>query len=265
MMLGWIAFLIMGIVLGLIGGGGSILTVPILVYFFSLNATQATGASLFVVGSTALVGAMVAFFKNEVKLTESLPFVLPSLAGVFIARSFLLPWTPDPIWSFRSLSFSKDIFLMCLFAILMLTASAKMIFSQNLITEKKSASIIKVSAQGFLVGLVTGFIGAGGGFLIIPGLIFFLNFKMREASATSLLIIAMNSAVGLLSDLIVNHNKPWFLLLMASGIATFGLFVGRRLGPYFSEVALKKIFGWFVFILGSGIFLDQIGVLRGFF
>jgi hypothetical protein len=238
---------------------------PILVYLFSMNATQATGASLFVVGITALVGAIAAFFKKEVNFKQSLPFALPSLVGVFTARMFLLPLTPDPVWSFDSLVVSKDIFLISLFAILMFIASIKMIRSQSQRRESQQSSLIKISLVGFVVGTVTGFIGAGGGFLIIPVLIFFLKFNMRQASATSLLIIAMNSTVGLLSDLVVSEQKPWSLLFIASGVAILGLFIGRYLNPFFSETVLKKIFGWFVFFLGMIIFLDQIGVFRGFF
>lgn len=258
MALGAFAFFIMGIVLGLVGGGGSILTVPILVYLYGMNAQEATGSSLFVVGAAALIGSMAAFFKKELRFSQSLPFALPSLFGVFISRSFLLPLLPDPVMSIHSLTISKDLLLMVLFALLMLMASIKMIRAPVKMTEIKSSSLVLVAGQGFLVGVVTGFIGAGGGFLIIPALVFFLGLSMREAVGTSLMIIAMNSSIGFLGDLWIRPDKNWQLLLSAVAMAVVGLFVGRRLSPYFSEKNLKKIFGWVVLILGSLILWEQL-------
>ncbi len=260
MFLGGVAFLIMGIVLGLIGGGGSILTVPILVYLYSMSAQEATGSSLFVVGATSLVGALAAFFKKEIQLSQSLPFAVPSLFGVFIARSFLVPWLPDPVVSIKAFVISKDLLLMVLFALLMVTASFKMIRSstKTVAAPEKSPSLVHVSGQGFLVGLITGFVGAGGGFLIIPALVFLLGLSMRQAAGTSLMIIAMNSSIGFLGDLWNRPDKNWPLLLSAVAIATVGLFIGRRMAPHFTEKTLKKIFGWFVLILGSLILIEQI-------
>jgi uncharacterized protein len=257
LIIGWLAFLLMGLTLGLIGGGGSILTVPILVYLYGMSAQDATGASLFVVGATAFVGALAAYFKKEIQLSKSLPFAIPSLFGVFLARSFLVPWTPDPVLSLEGFTISKDLLLMLLFAVLMVTASTKMIRSSNSVTGAKSSSMGLIGLQGFLVGVITGFVGAGGGFLIIPALVFLIGLSMRQAAGTSLLIIAMNSGVGFLGDLMNRPDKNWSLLLSAVLIAIFGLFIGRKLAPSFSEKALKKIFGWFVLVLGTAILLDQ--------
>lgn len=258
MIFGALAFLLMGMTLGLIGGGGSILTVPILVYIYGLSPQDATGSSLFIVGATAMVGATLAALKKEINLAQSLPFAIPSLIGVFISRTFLVPGTPDPVihWSF--LFVSKDMLLMILFAILMVTASFKMIRSSLQIEAVSTVNHWVIAQQGLFVGILTGFVGAGGGFLIIPALVFLLKFTMRQAAGTSLFIIAMNSSLGFLSDWLINNNKDWFLLLNSLAIAILGLCLGRWLAPSFSEKSLKRLFGWFVLILGSCILFQQI-------
>ncbi len=257
MLIGWIAFFAMGIVLGLIGGGGSILTVPILVYLFGQNAHAATGASLFIVGAVAMIGAFTAFLKKEIKFKESLPFALPSIVGVLLARTYLLPLLPDPIFRSDTLTLSKDVLLLTLFAFLMLMASYKMIRTTAIAPLRQTAPWPQVSVQGFFIGAITGFIGAGGGFLIVPALVFLLGYNLKQAIGTSLLVIALNSFVGCFADVLQGEPKPWPLLLTAAGIAIVGLFVGRRFTPYFSEKSLKKVFGWFVLVLGSAILLAQ--------
>lgn len=257
-MFGWMAFFIMGMVLGLIGGGGSILTVPILVYFFGMSAQAATGSSLFIVGSVAAVGAFASYLKKEIQFKKSLAFVLPSLAGVFCARSYFLPALPDPVFQMSTFELSKDVLLMALFAVLMLASSYKMIRANVVIRSSEAASVVGVVIQGFLIGAITGFIGAGGGFLIVPALVLLLNYGMKQAVGTSLLIIALNSYVGFLVDLLTSQRDAWSLLFWSTAIAILGLFLGRRLAPLFSEKTLKKAFGWFVLILGLIILIQQI-------
>jgi uncharacterized membrane protein YfcA len=257
MLIGWIAFFAMGIVLGLIGGGGSILTVPILVYLFGQDPHTATGGSLFIVGAVAVVGALMAFLKKEIKFTESLPFALPSIAGVILARTYLLPLLPDPVIQSELVVISKDGLLMVLFAFLMLMASYKMIRTTAVVTKRQTAPWLQVALQGLFIGAITGFIGAGGGFLIVPALVFLLGYSLKQAIGTSLLVIALNSFVGCFADVLQGEPKPWPLLFTAVGVAIVGLFVGRRLTPYFSEKTLKIIFGWFILVLGSTILLEQ--------
>ncbi len=257
MIIGALAFFAMGIVLGLIGGGGSILTVPILVYLLGFSAHAATGASLFIVGTVATIGALTAFLKKEIKLQESFPFVFPSIAGVLVARSYLLPLLPDPVFGNEAFVLSKDSLLMMLFAVLMLAAAYKMIRSVKVVQAQQAAHWFPVAVQGFLIGMTTGFIGAGGGFLIVPALVFLLGYGLKQAIGTSLFVIAVNSFVGFFADLVQGEAKPWPLLLFAAGVAIAGLFLGRRLTPYFSEKSLKNIFGWFILILGMAILLEQ--------
>lgn len=258
MIFGALAFFAMGIVLGLIGGGGSILTVPILVYLLGFNAHAATGASLFIVGTVAMIGAFTAFLKKEIKVQESFPFVFPSIAGVIMARTYLLPLLPDPVFRLETFIVSRDSLLMMLFSVLMLAASYKMIRSSKIVQAKQTAPWTHVALQGFLIGMTTGFIGAGGGFLIVPALVFLLGYGLKQAVGTSLFVIAINSFVGFFADLFQGESKPWPLLLAASAIAIAGLFLGRRLTPYFSEKTLKSIFGWFILVLGLSILLEQV-------
>ncbi len=258
MILGIAAFLLMGITLGLIGGGGSILTVPILVYIYGMSAQEATGSSLFIVGATALVGAVIAYFRNEINLSKSLPFAIPSLIGVFLARTFLVPWTPDPVINLDSFLVTKDMLLLILFAILMVVASFKMIRGTLKIETVPNATVFTIARQGATVGMITGFVGAGGGFLIIPALVFLLRLTMRQAAGTSLMIIAINSSIGFIGDLLHDSNKNWFLLLTSLIVAIIGLMIGRLISPSFSEKSLKKIFGWFILVLGSVILIEQL-------
>lgn len=258
MIIGLVAFFIMGLTLGVIGGGGSILTVPILVYIFGMNAQEATGSSLFIVGATALVGAVISFYKKEIQLLQSLPFAVPSVFGVFVARTLLLPFMPDPTLNLEFLVLSKDMFLMICFSILMLTASYKMIRSSPIRGLPQGATLTAVIFKGFSVGAITGFVGAGGGFLIIPALIFLLQLSMRQAVATSLMVIAINSAMGFLGDLLIHPDKQWSILLTSVVAAVFGLLLGRRMAPSFSEKTLKRAFGWFVLLLGSFILIEQL-------
>jgi len=257
--LGYVSSVFMGMVLGLIGGGGSILTVPILVYLFAQPPAIATGSSLFVVGMTALAGATKFIQGGKVRVTESLFFALPSVVGVLSARRILVPLIPQSISIYKEIVLSKDILLMALFAALMLVASIKMLKSSSQASfENAKSSSVLLSLQGLLVGLVTGFIGAGGGFLIVPALIFILGFKMQEAVGTSLIIIAINSFVGLLASLGAADSLRWDILLPITGLSIGGMLLGNRFQGKFSDHQLKKSFGVFVLVIGSFILADQI-------
>lgn len=262
--IGYFSSAFMGVVLGLIGGGGSILTVPILVYLFGLAPVAATGSSLFVVGTTAFVGALGFIRSGRVRFKESLFFAIPSVAGVLVARRLILPHVPAQLLELGGFTLTKDIFLMLMFAALMLVASTKMIRGNRKAStesgERDAAPAVSTLAlRGFLVGSVTGFIGAGGGFLIVPALIFLLGFKMPEAVGTSLMIIAVNSLVGFVGAMGVTESPlVWELLLPVTGLAVMGLWAGTKLQKHFTDSQLKKSFGWFVLVIGSLILLDQI-------
>lgn len=259
---GYIASIFMGLSLGMIGGGGSILTVPILVYLFSTNPITATAYSLFIVGTTALVGGVSYLKKGEVDLKTGFIFAVPSFIGVYLTRAYVVPALPDPVFSLGTFVFSKPLLIMLVFAVLMVAASASMIKTKK--SEAKKADLsptskfLLIAGEGLIVGAVTGFVGAGGGFLIIPALVVLVGMPMKMAVGTSLFIIAAKSLIGFTGDLQHHAQIDWKLLFTITGIAVIGLFIGMTLSKKVSEKGLKKGFGYFVLIMGAFILIDQI-------
>ncbi len=275
--IGWVLSAFMGLTVGLIGGGGSIMTVPLLVYFFHVPPSLATISSLLVVGSTALIGALTSARQGHLRLRRSLTFAIPSLIGVVLSRVWLAPQVPETLIQINNFSLTKNIFLMASFAILMIAAATKMIRSgdaprkQDRLKDGSKDSLwsrFRIPIQGLLVGMTTGFLGAGGGFLIVPALVFLIHLPMREAVATSLLIVTINSLVGFASDFVARILRdgldpallsfPWTLLLTVTLLAITGLLLGARIVPSFSDRTLKRIFGWLVLGIGGSILIDQI-------
>lgn len=259
---GYIASIFMGLTLGMIGGGGSILTVPILVYLFSINPVLATAYSLFIVGLTALVGGASYFKRHEVDLKTGFIFAVPSFIGVYLTRAYVVPNLPDPVFTLGSIAVSKPLLIMLVFAVLMVVASISMIRTKKSSAQAKELSpskrILLISLEGLVVGGITGFVGAGGGFLIIPALVLLVGMPMKIAVGTSLFIIAAKSLIGFIGDVQTQAAIDWRLLLTISGIAIVGLFIGMALSKKASEKALKKGFGYFVLIMGTLILFDQL-------
>ncbi len=221
--IGYLASALIGISLGLIGGGGSILTVPVLVYLFHIPPVEATAYSLFIVGITSLVGSYPKYTKGLVNIKTALIFGGPSILAVFLTRKFLVPSIPDELFTFNSIVVTKSILMMLLFAVLMVFASISMIrdgkTNQN---TTKNMNYTMILVEGSIVGVLTGLVGAGGGFLIIPALVLFTGLPMKEAIGTSLIIIAAKSLIGFTGDL-GHFNMNWQLLITVSFIAIFGI------------------------------------------
>jgi uncharacterized membrane protein YfcA len=261
--IGYIATIVMGLTLGMIGGGGSILTVPILVYLFGVDPILSTAYSLFIVGLTALAGGLAYLSRGEVHLKTGIIFAVPSFVGVYLTRAYVVPNLPDPVMTFGSYEIGKALLVMTVFAVLMVAASFSMIKGgSKKPAEKKELSesvrFFMIAGEGLVVGGVTGFVGAGGGFLIIPALVILVGLPMKIAVGTSLLIIATKSLLGFIGDLQTQNALDWTLLLTLSGLALVGLVVGMTLSKRVPEALLKKGFGWFVLIMGSGILIDSI-------
>lgn len=258
--LGYFAASLIGISLGLIGGGGSILTVPVLVYLFGISPILATSYSLCVVGTTSLVGAFNYKKRGLVSFKTALLFGLSSITTVFLTRKLLIPLIPPTLGRINGFVISASLVIMILFAILMLIASLKMIRSkthQESHVADPKLRIPTLLLYGVLIGLVTGILGAGGGFLIIPTLVLLLNLPMKKAVGTSLLIIAMNSLIGFLGD--IGHFKiDWPFLAVITGIAIFGIFLGSAVAKRTEGVKLKKGFGWFVLLMSVFIIISEI-------
>lgn len=260
--IGYIASLVIGISLGLIGGGGSILTVPVLVYLFRVSPVMATAYSLFIVGSTSLVGALPKYKNGLVNLKTALIFGIPSIVAVFATRKYIVPQIPEELFSIGGLLITKNILMMLLFAILMVAASVSMIRNTKSKVEESGSSEQKFNVpviliEGILVGILTGLVGAGGGFLIIPALVLLSKLPMKQAIGTSLLIIAAKSLIGFTGDL-SNYQMDWSLLITVTLLAIVGIFIGNWLSNKISPEKLEKGFGWFVFIMGIYIIIKEI-------
>lgn len=257
---GYLAAIIMGLSLGLIGGGGSILTVPILVYLFGIDALLATAYSLFVVGMTSAVGSVSHFRKGNVDLRTAIVFGIPSIIAVFSVRRFLMPQIPDILFRSGSFVLTKSLFVLLLFAMLMLIASYSMIKKHRKFVrrERKPLNYPVVLLEGLVVGGVTGLVGAGGGFLIIPALVLLAGLPMKQAVGTSLLIIAMKSLLGFLGDVGGEAEINYPFILLFSMIAMLGILFGSYLTRFIPNEKLKPVFGWFVLVMGCYIIIKEV-------
>ena len=258
--IGYISSILIGISLGLIGSGGSILTVPVLVYLFSVDAVAATSYSLFIVGFTSAIGSVGYFRKGLVNVKTALVFGAPSIVAVFLTRAYIVPAIPKEVFTIGTFLVTKSILMMLLFAVLMVAASYSMIKKdkkkkeENLGPQKFNYPVILL--EGAIVGMVTGLVGAGGGFLIIPALVLLSKLPMKEAVGTSLVIIAAKSLIGFFGesgDTVIN----WSLLAMVASFATVGIFIGIYLSKKIDGAKLKPIFGWFVLFMGIYIIIKE--------
>ncbi len=258
--LGYIASLFIGLSLGLIGGGGSILTVPVLVYLFNVDPVLATAYSLFIVGATSLVGAFPKYKNGDVNLKTSIIFGIPSIIAVYATRAYLVPNIPQHIFQLGSLEVTKPLMMMIVFAILMVFASVSMIRNKSNTTAEEGPQVFNypmILLEGTIVGMLTGFVGAGGGFLIIPALVLFSKLPMKKAIGTSLLIIAVKSLIGFTGDL-GKQQMDWTLLLSVTALAIAGIFAGNAMSKKISADSLKKGFGWFVLVMGIYIIIKEL-------
>ena len=261
---GCIAFLVIGLILGLIGGGGSILGVPVLVYVMGYSTDEATSYSLFIVGITSLIGVITYLKKGNISVEAILQFAIASLVTVFCVRKFIIPNIPSII-PFSGFEISKHMLIMVLFSILILFSSISMIKKKkyNRINELKWDEFAKsplglpfVILLGITVGFLTGFVGAGGGFIIVPVLIFFLRLNFKKAIGTSLCIIALNSLVGFTGN-IGHQNIDWIMLMIISVICILGILIGSLLSTKVSSQKLKPAFGWFTLVVGIFVLIKE--------
>ncbi|RKE94790.1 sulfite exporter TauE/SafE family protein [Ichthyenterobacterium magnum] len=257
---GYFAALLIGVVLGLIGGGGSILTVPVFVYLFYINPVTATAYSLFVVGTSALFGTVKNIQKKLVDFKTGFVFAIPAFVAVYLTRKYLVPAIPESIFTINDFEVTKDIAIMVFFAIIMLLASMSMIKNRKSNEEKPSKVVAYnyplILIEGAVVGVLTGLVGAGGGFLIIPALVLLAKLPMKKAVATSLLIIAIKSLIGFIGD-VQNLNIDWQFLLSFTVLSVIGIFIGTYLSNFIDGKKLKKGFGYFVLIMAFYILYKE--------
>jgi uncharacterized membrane protein YfcA len=258
--IGYLSSIFIGVILGLIGSGGSILTIPVLVYLFSIDVILATSYSLFIVGLTSAIGSL-SYLKHKLVNTRiAFLFGLPSVLSVLLTRAFLLPAIPEHILNIGTFQLNKHLMLLLLFALLMIGAAFSMIrkaeVSNQEVPRLSNNHLAWMFVQGLLIGVITGLMGAGGGFLIVPALILFQRLAMKEAIGTSLVIIASNSLLGFLGT----HDKThinWLFLLVISLLAIMGIFIGIWLSKKMDPARLKPVFGWFILFMGVYIILKE--------
>lgn len=256
---GFIASGLIGISLGLIGGGGSIITIPVLVYLFHIEPTLATAYSLFIVGTTSLVGGVRSAFNKTVNLKSAFLLAAPSTITVYLTRHYVLPLIPDILLTVNDFAVSRDVALMLFFALIMVIASLRMI--RNKQTEGSVAATPKhfmlIILVGLMVGVVTGIVGAGGGFLIIPALVLLVGLPMKEAVGTSLIIIAISSLIGFVGDCSLVREINFPFLSVVSFLAIGGVFFGNYLSRFIKGKSLKSGFGWFALAMAVFIIIKE--------
>jgi uncharacterized membrane protein YfcA len=257
---GWIGALFIGLILGLIGGGGSILTLPVLVYLLGIDTVLATAYSLFVVGTSALVGGIQSYRKGKVDMKTAVVFAIPAFIAVYLTRAFIVPAIPDVVLNTNGFVLEKNTAIMLLFALVMLLAAISMLRNKKKkeeTEEKQQFNYPLILLEGVFVGVLTGVVGAGGGFLIIPALVLFAKLPMKKAVGTSLLIIAAKSLIGFIGD-VQQYDVDWAFLGFFTAISIIGIFVGGWLTQFISGAKLKKGFAWFVLIMAIYIIFKEL-------
>lgn len=255
---GYISALAIGISLGLIGGGGSILAVPVLAYLFSIDEKAATAYSLFIVGASSLVGGIKQHMKGYVDWLTAIVFGIPSIIGVTMVRYFVIPILPEVFFTVGDFEFTRRMGMFGFFAVLMIPAGISMLKKRKAIVVNKDVKIKfnypLIILEGLVVGAITGMIGAGGGFLIIPALVLLAKVEMKVAVGTSLMIIALKSILGFFLGDALTMTIDWSFLMVFTGLSFVGIFIGSYLGNFIDGDKLKKGFGYFIFAMAIFIF-----------
>ncbi|MBK9597628.1 MAG: sulfite exporter TauE/SafE family protein [Flavobacteriales bacterium] len=262
-LLGYAGAVLMGLSLGLLGGGGSILTVPILVYLFGQDPVTATGLSLFIVGTTSAAGLFSHHKQGNIEWRTAGVFGAASILSVFITRRWLVPALPDPLIHVGAVEVGKGTAILGLFAIVMLISAWSMIRGRKSITPGSNGKrhLPSLLLIGLLVGLLTGVLGAGGGFLIVPSLVLLAGVDMKRAIGTSLLLITVNSYIGFLGDRHVHLADYSTILLPFLALAIIGIVLGSQLSKRMGNAKLRPTFGWFVLAMGTYIIIRELYAL----
>lgn len=253
---GYIMSLVIGITLGLIGGGGSILAVPVLAYLFLLDEQVATAYSLFVVGAASLVGGLRQHQSGNVDWRTAMVFGAPAIVSVWMVRHFVVPMLPEVLLSFGEFDFTRRMAMFGLFSVLMVWAAWSMLSKPK---QRQTKGEVRynyplILVEGLVVGAITGFVGAGGGFLIIPALILLANLPMKRAVGTSLIIIAMKSLLGFFLGDALTMEIDWEFLLLFTSLTMVGIFSGVYLGKFIDGQRLQRGFGYFIIAMAAFIF-----------
>ena len=258
-LIGYFMALLIGISLGLFGGGGSILAVPVLAYIFSLDEKVATAYSLFIVGFAALVGGINQNRNNNVDWRTAIVFGIPSLIGVWIVRHYVIPVLPDTLFYIGDFSITRRMGMFGVFIVLMFAAAYSML--NNSVKNKESGDVNYnyplILIEGLVIGALTGLVGAGGGFIIIPALVLLTNLDIKKAIGTSLVIIAIKSILGFfLGDALI-MLVDWKFLIVFTTLTIMGMFLGIYIGKFINGNKLKKGFGYFVLLMAVFVLITE--------
>ena len=246
---GYVLSVFIGFSLSLIGGGGSILTIPVLVFFFDVDPVLATTYSLFIVGIVAVCGSVSHYRMHNIHFKTVLDFGIPSVIVLFIMRRWLLGLIPPVIFRSGSIVLSKPVFVVIVFAITMLVAALSMIRRTNYSSSVDKLSFRRLVIQGGVTGAITGFIGIGGGFIIVPSLVLFAGLPMKKAIGTSLVIITVNCLVGILGNLAATESLNYIFLLTFASFGALGILAGSWIIRFIPDKKLKPVFGWIILTL----------------
>jgi len=259
LVLGFIFAFFIGITLGLVGSGGSILTVPVLVYILGVDPKLATTYSLFAIAISSFIGSIRNLFLKQVDLSKLLDFGLPSIIMVFLTRQFILPLIPEE-FQIGPWLIHQNVVLMVFFGLVMLFSAWRMIGYTHTSEQDRAKEVPRyiMVLQGALLGLITGVVGAGGGFLIIPALVNFYHMSMLYAVSTSLAIISLNSFFGLAGDLEKFHLFDWDVLGPYTSLLMLGMFVGFYVSRFFKSEQLKKGLGYLVLVIGLYVIIKEV-------
>ncbi len=257
--LGYLGALITGIVLGLLGGGGALLSIPVLVYLFKIEPQLATSYSLLLVGISATSGSYQNIRKKLVDYNAALYYGVPSIIAVYSVRRWVMPNLPKVIFHMGSYPVDKNLFILIILAAVMFVAAYKMITAAPAVENETEHKIdhIQLAFFAILIGSFLGLVGAGGGFLMVPALMYFANVHTKKAIATSLLLVAVNSFIGFLGDMRSHVQIDWLFFFAFAFFSIAGVFIGHYLATYIHNNKLKKYFGWFILITAIFIVVKE--------
>ncbi|WP_313373944.1 sulfite exporter TauE/SafE family protein [Chishuiella sp.] len=256
---GFVGAFFIGLILGVLGGGGSIMAVPILAYIFHFDERIATAYSLCIVGSTGLIGGIKQAMQKMIDWKVVIQFGIPAVIGITLVRAFLIPALPSDIITINDFTVTRRMAMFGLFAFLMVFAAISMLKGrkEDISKLQKPKSNITLLIQGLFIGSLTGMVGAGGGFLIVPALVMVAKLDMKKASATSLIIIAINSLIGFLIGDALHIKIDWNFLSIFIGISILGIIVGTYINKYLPIKFLKKTFAYFIIVMAIFMFIEE--------
>jgi uncharacterized membrane protein YfcA len=262
--LGYAGAIVVGLLVVLIGAGGSILTVPVLVYLFHISPVIATGYALLIVGTTSIISTLSYIRRKMVNYRIAVIFGIPSVAAVYITRRYMLPAIPDEMSTFGDSVISKDAFLMLLMGVLLFVSATSMVMIKRKYDAEPELNLNTfyytrmILIEGLIIGVLTGLVGTGGGFMIIPALVILCNLPIKTAIGTALLIASAKSGIGFLGEISINADIDYELIFKFTAFSLVGIAIGTYLSDKVSGYKLRNYFGYFLYVVGATILITEL-------